>query len=182
MKGCTGRTRLTGKMKMGIFDITVLICFLTALCVGLKKGFISQVVSLVALCLGLWLAAGFSLPVSRWLKEWASIDEAGLKIVAFVLIFCVTVLVLTLAGKILEKIIKVAMLGWLNRLLGAMLAMVECLLILCIALLVFDALNGTFSFVKADYLASTTFYGPLESTSHAIFPYLKELFFSNQGI
>ncbi len=162
---------------MGIFDIIVLVCFLIALCIGLKKGFIAQVVSLVSLCLGVWLAVTFSVPVSRRLEEWVSFDGTGLRIAAFVLIFCVTVLVLTLAGKVLEKIIKVVLLGWLNRLLGAVLAAVECMLILCILLLVFDALNGTFSFVKTEYLASTVFYDPLKSVSHTIFPYLKEFLF-----
>lgn len=164
---------------MGIFDIIVLICFLTAVCVGLKKGFIAQAVSLVSLCLGIWLSVTFSAPVSRWLEEWASIDGTGLRIAAFALIFCVTVIALALVGKVLEKIIKVVMLGWLNRLLGAVLAAVECLLILCVALLIFDALNNAFSFVKTDYLASTVFYGPMETASRAIFPYLKELLFTN---
>lgn len=164
---------------MGIFDIIVLVCFLIALCAGLKKGFIAQAVSLAALCLGVWLATTFSAPAGRWLEGWVSLDDTGLKITAFILIFCVTVLVLTLVGKILEKIIRVVMLGWLNRLLGAALALVECLLILCIVLMLFDALNGTFRFVKADYLASTVFYEPLKTVSGTIFPYLRELFLSN---
>lgn len=164
---------------MGLFDIIVLVCFLIALCIGLKKGFIAQVVSLVSLCLGVWLAVTFSAPVSRLLEEWTSIDGDGMKIAAFVLIFCVTVLVLTLAGRILEKIIRVVMLGWLNRLLGAALAAVEWLLILCIALMIFDALNGTFSFVKTEYLESTVFYEPLKTVSHTIFPRMKELFLRN---
>ncbi len=164
---------------MGIFDIIVLVCFLIALCAGLKKGLISQAVSLVALCLGVWLATTFSAPAGQWLKGWLSLDDTGLRITAFILIFCVTALVLTLVGKIMEKIVRVVMLGWLNRLLGAVLALVECLLILCIVLMLFDALNGTFGFVKADYLSSTAFYSSLKTVSGIIFPYLRELFFSN---
>lgn len=164
---------------MSVFDIIVAVCLLIALCMGLKKGFIAQVVSLVALCLGVWLSVTFAAPVSQWLKEWASLDDTVLKVIAFALIFCVTVIVLTLIGKIVEKIVRVVMLGWLNRLLGATLAIVECLLILCMLLMIFDALNGTFSFVKSEYLASTVFYGPLKTVSYAIFPYLKELFFWN---
>lgn len=174
--GFTGFRGSGNILCMGLFDIIVLVCFLIALCIGLKKGFIAQAVSLVSLCLGVWLAVTFSVPVGLRLEEWTSIDGAGMKIAAFVLIFCVTALVLTLAGRILEKIIKVVMLGWLNRLLGAVLAAVECLLILCIALMIFDALNGTFSFVKTEYLMSTVFYEPLETASHTIFPRLKELF------
>ena len=164
---------------MSIFDIIVLSCLLIALCIGLKKGFIGQVVSLVALCLGVWLSVKFSVGVGQWLKSWIALDDTVLKVIAFILIFCITVLGLTLIGRILEKIVKVVLLGWLNRLLGATLAIVECLLILCILLMIFDALNGTFSFVKSEYLAATTFYGPLKTMSSAIFPYLKELFFWN---
>ncbi len=161
---------------MSIFDIIVIVCLLIALCIGIKKGFIAQVVSLVSLCLGVWLSVTFAAPVSRWLESWISLDDTVLKIIAFVMIFCVVAIVLTLVGKILEKIVKVVLLGWLNRLLGAVLAVVECILILCILLMIFDALNGTFSFVKADSLASTVFYEPLKTVSHSIFPYLKEIF------
>ncbi len=164
---------------MSIFDIIVLSSLLIALCIGLKKGFIGQVVSLVALCLGVWLSVKFSVVVGQWLKSWIALDDTVLKVIAFILIFCITVLGLTLIGRILEKIVKVVLLGWLNRLLGATLAIVECLLILCILLMIFDALNGTFSLVKSEYLAATTFYGPLKTMSYAIFPYLKELFFWN---
>ena len=164
---------------MSVFDIIVLVCLLVALCIGLKKGFIGQVVSLVSLCLGVWLSVTCSSPVSQWMKGWISLDDTVLKVIAFGLIFCAVVLVLTVVGKILEKIIKVVLLGWLNRLLGATLAVVECLLILGILLMIFDALNGTFSFVSVEYLAKTTFYAPLKTMSYAIFPYLKELFFWN---
>ncbi len=163
--------------KMGVFDIIVLSCLAVALFTGLKKGFIGQVVSLVALCLGVWMSVKFSAPTGAWLKGWISLDDTVLRVIAFVLIFCVVTLGLNLIGLILEKVVKVVLLGWLNRLLGATLALVECLLVLCILLMIFDALNGTFQFVKSDYLASTTFYGPLKTMSYAIFPYLKELFF-----
>ncbi len=159
------------------FDIIVLACLLAALCIGIKKGFIAQVISLVALCLGVWLSVKFSAPLGQWLSGWTSLEGNVPRIIAFILISCVTSLGITLLGKVLETIVKVVLLGWLNRLLGAILAVFECLLILCILLMVFDALNETFSFVKNEYLASTKFYGPLKSMSYAIFPYMKELFF-----
>ncbi len=164
---------------MTVFDIIVAVCLLIALCAGIKRGFIRQVVSLVALCLGVWMSVTFAARVSLWMKEWISLDETVLKVIAFVLIFCTVTLVLTLLGKILEKVVKVVLLGWLNRLLGSVLAITECLLVLCLMLMIFDALNGTFSFVKTEYLASTVFYDPLKTVSYAIFPYLKELLFWN---
>ena len=77
---------------MSIFDIIVLSCLLIALCIGLKKGFIGQVVSLVALCLGVWLSVKFSVGVGQWLKSWIALDDTVLKVIAFILIFCITVL------------------------------------------------------------------------------------------
>lgn len=164
---------------MGVFDITVLVCLVAALCIGLKKGFISQVMSLVALCLGIWLSVKLSPAVGTWLKGWLSIDDTALRVIAFVLIFCVVTLGLTLVGKVLETVVKVVLLGWLNRLLGALLAVFECLLILCLLLMAFDALNGVFEFAGEDSLAGTAFYGPLKTMAYALFPYLKELLFWN---
>lgn len=162
---------------MSIFDIIVLVCIAVALFAGLRKGLIGQVVSLAGVCAGVWLSVKFSAEVGAWLSGWMALDEKLLRVIAFVLIFFVVALGLTLAGRLLEKVIKVVMLGWVNRLLGAVLALVECLLVLCLLLMAFDAINGTFSLVSADTLAGTIFYSPLKEVSYAIFPYLKELFF-----
>ena len=169
----------TYRFRMNVFDIIVLVCLLVALCIGIKKGLISQVVSLVALCLGVWLSVKFCPQLSVWLGSWLTLDATVLKVIAFILIFIGTTLALRLVGWILEKVVKVVLLGWLNRLLGAVLSIVECLLVLCLVLMIFDALNGTFSFVGNEYLDSAKFYTPLKAVSYSIFPYLKELFFWN---
>ncbi len=162
---------------MGIFDIIVLVCLAAALFTGLKKGLISQVVSLAAMCIGVWLSVKFSSEVGAWLKEWLDLDETLLRVVSFILIFIAVSLGLSLFGKVLEKVVRVVMLGWVNRLLGACLALIECTLILCLLLMAFDAINGTFSLVSAEKLSETIFYAPLKKVSYAVFPYLKELFF-----
>ena len=45
---------------MSIIDIILLICFVPAIINGARKGFISQVISIVSLVLGIWLSARFA--------------------------------------------------------------------------------------------------------------------------
>ena len=54
---------------MGTIDIAILICFLPAVFMGLKNGFIRQLVALGVIVLGIMLAMRFSDTVGAWLQE-----------------------------------------------------------------------------------------------------------------
>ena len=71
---------------MNILDIILLICFIPAVVQGIRKGFISQVISIVSLILGIWLSARFASAVSGWLGQWITASGQVLEIVAFALI------------------------------------------------------------------------------------------------
>ena len=96
---------------MNILDIIILICLIPAIIQGLRKGFISQVISIVSLIFGVWASARFATIVSDWIAQYITASEQILKVVAFALIMVVTFLVLAAAGKLLEATIKLVMLG-----------------------------------------------------------------------
>ena len=102
---------------MNILDIVLLVCLIPALIQGLRKGFIAQVVAIISLVLGGWLAYKFSAVVTEWLAQWLDITGQALNIISFILIFAVVVTLLFLLGKILEASVKIILLGWLNKLM-----------------------------------------------------------------
>ena len=162
---------------MNILDIIILICFIPALVQGIRKGFISQVVAIVSIVAGVYLSFEFSELVSAWISQYIEGSEQVLKITAFALILIAAIAGLTVFGKLIEKMVKIVMLGWLNRLLGALFSMLKCALIVGLVIMVFNSLNGSFHFVDEAKLAESTLYPPLKSFAYNVFPYLKELIF-----
>ncbi len=165
---------------MNILDIILLICFIPAIVQGIRKGFISQAISIVSLVLGIWLSARFASVVSDWIGQWITASGQVLEIVAFALILILVFLALGAAGRLLEATIRLVMLGWLNRLLGVVFALLKTALIVGLVILAFSSLNGTFGFVKEDVLAQSVLYPPLKDIANDVFPYLREMIFWNK--
>lgn len=161
---------------MNILDIALLVCLIPALIQGLRKGFITQVVAIISLVLGGWLAYHFSSVVTGWLEQWLDISGPALGILSFILIFVVVITVLFLLGKVLEASVKIILLGWLNKLLGLVFALFKYALVIGLLIILFDSINGKFDFVSESYLDSSFMYSGLRSVSYAVFPYLKSLF------
>lgn len=164
---------------MSILDIILLICFIPALIQGLKKGFISQVISIVSLIAGVWLSFEFSTAVSAWLAQYVEASEKLLKIASFAIIMIGVFIILGIVGKSLEGILKFVMLGWLNRLLGVVFAFIKTGLVIGIVIILFNSLNNSLNLVSEETLAQSVLYPPLKDMAYTIFPYLKEIFFWN---
>ena len=102
---------------------------------------------------------------------------AILNIVAFVVILVVVIFALFALGKIIEASIKIIMLGWLNRLLGLLFALLKCTLIIGLVIIMFNSINSSLNLVSEDTLSGSVLYPPFKEMAYSIFPYLKELLF-----
>lgn len=165
---------------MNILDIILLICFAAALVQGLRKGFIAQAIAIISIVAGVWLSFRFSTIVSAWLTQYIPASGQVLKIVAFALILILVILAFRALGKFIEATIKIVMLGWLNRLLGALFSLLKCALIIGLVIMAFNALNNTFHIISDDTLYASSMYPPLKRFAYSVFPYLKDLLFWNK--
>ena len=156
-------------------DIIILLCFLPAIISGITKGFIQQVVALVSLLLGAWLAFRFSNVVSAWLEPYFEVSETVMHVISFAVIMVATVLVLFVLGKLLTGLTKLVMLGWLDRLLGLVFAILLAGLLIGIGITLFDTVNVKFSLVDEAVLEKSVLYSPIRDIAYTVFPYLKEL-------
>lgn len=164
---------------MSIVDIILLICFIPALVSGIRKGFISQVISIVSLIAGVWISYEFSSAVGSWLGQYIEAAENILKLIAFIIIMIAVLAGLALAGRLLEGVISFVMLGWLNKLLGVAFALLKTGLIVGLLIMVFSSLNNNLHIVSDQVLAESVLYTPLKDMAYTIFPYLKSLIFWN---
>ena len=161
---------------MNILDIILLICFVPALVQGIRKGFIAQAISIISIIAGVWASARFANIVSGWVGQYITASEQVLKVVSFALILVAVFLVLALIGQALEGVFKLVMLGWLNKLLGVVFALLKTGIIVGLVIMAFTSLNDTFHFVKESVLNDSVLYPPLKKIAYEIFPYLKDMF------
>lgn len=161
---------------MNILDIILLVCLIPAIIQGLRKGFIAQVVAIISLVLGGWMAYLFSSALTKWLGQWIEISSAVLNIISFILIFALVVTGLFLLGKILEASVKIILLGWLNKLLGLIFALLKYALVIGLLIILFDSVNNSVGIVSESYLDSSVMYSAFRKITYLIFPYLKSIF------
>ena len=161
---------------MGTIDIVILACFLPAVYLGLKNGFIRQLVARAVVAGGIVLALRFSDTVGAWLQQRIKVEPFWIKAISFALIFIAVALVLNLVGKLLEKVLSIAMLGWLNRLLGLALALATSALLIGVIVYMVDSANQLVEFLPKKKIEESRFYKPLLTLVQNVFPYLKSLF------
>jgi len=107
---------------MNWLDIVILIIIVFSAVSGFASGLIKSILSLAGLIVGIILAGRYYVAFSSQVGFIPG--DSGPKIAAFVIIFLAVMLIAMLLGVILTKIISAIMLGWLNRLGGAVLGIV----------------------------------------------------------
>lgn len=161
---------------MGTLDIILLICFIPAIIRGISKGFVEQAVALASIFIGTYVAYHFSQLVCAWLEpHFPSMTEKTLTIVSFILLLVLAIVVLYIIGKLLTKVVKMAMLGWLDRILGFIFAILKTALLLGLVVILFENINVNHFLVKEHTLAASPVYCFIKNMALTVFPYLKEL-------
>ena len=162
---------------MATLDIILLICFIPGIIRGLSKGFLEQALALAGIVLSVWAAFRFSTLVCVWLKPYVDVSETTLNVIAFALILVAVSLLVLLLAKLLTKVAELAMLGWLDKILGLVFALAVNALVIGVFIILFDTVNTKFALVKPDVLEGSIVYTHLRDLCYFVFPYLKELFF-----
>ena len=164
---------------MSIIDIILLICFVPAVINGVRKGFISQVISIVSIIAGVWVSYKFASIVAEWIGQYIQASENVLCLIAFALIMVGVFVLLGLLARLLESIVNFVMLGWLNVLLGIIFSIVKSGLIIGLVIMAFNSLNNSLHLVDEQLLAESALYTPLKDIAYTVFPYLKSMIFWN---
>ena len=165
---------------MNILDGIILIALIPAIIQGLRKGFISQAISIISIVAGIWASARFANIVTEWVSQYITASEQVLKIIAFALILVVVFIVLGLLGRLLESILKIVMLGWINKLLGLLFSLLKAVLIIGLIILAFSSLNSSIGLVKPEVIEGSALYEPVKDIAEAIFPYIKNMLTLNK--
>jgi membrane protein required for colicin V production len=102
-------------------DLLFLLFMVLAVFRGLRQGFIIAVFSAVAVVIGLAAAIKLSAIVAGYGRANTHISSRWLPVLAFALVFLVVVIGVRAGGRLAEKAVDLALLGWLNKLAGVLL-------------------------------------------------------------
>ncbi len=105
---------------------------------GWRNGLVVAVFSFLAVVVGLAAAVKLSAVAADYLGRNISVSQRWLPFLAFAAVFLGVVLVVRLGAKLIENVLQVAMLGWLNR-LGGVLFYALLYLFVCSILLFYAA-------------------------------------------
>ena len=167
-------------MSLNILDIILLLCFIPALFNGYRKGLADQIISIGSLFLGVFLAYHWALNLSIELAPYfETTDPAVLKILSFFIILVAVFIVMKILGALINKLLKITTLGWLNSLLGLFFSILVAAIVIGLLLMGLTWINDKVNFISQDVLNSSKVYEWLSAFTNKIFPYLKGVFQQN---
>ncbi len=109
---------------MNILDIIIIAAVIFFLIRGIFRGIVREIGSLAGVVLGIWLANAYHPQVAVFLKSFIPPGQY-LPLTAFALIFLVVLVLCNLLGWLFKKLFQKIFLGWVDRVLGACLALLK---------------------------------------------------------
>ena len=162
-----------------IIDIIILVIAIAALIWGAWKGFTAQLISIIGIFIGIWVASKLTPAVSGWVAGLLDGDANTLAVTKVVVYIVLVVLIIFLChflGKILDKAISLTILGGLNKLLGAVFCLLKALVILVALASLTNSFLQTTGTPVPEYLQESISYPILNNIADKALPFVQNIF------
>jgi membrane protein required for colicin V production len=123
---------------MNAFDILVAVILSYSLIRGLFRGLVKELASIIGVLGGFLAAYSLYGVAAGYLSRLVS-NPAYRNILAFMVIFCVVVILVNLLAVVIKYVLRIVFLGWLDRLGGVAFGVVKGVLIVSVIFLVLTA-------------------------------------------
>lgn len=157
---------------MNLLDIILLIPLLWLGYRGFRKGLIIELASLAALVLGIYASIHFSWFAAGLLDRWLNIEPKYMSIVSFIATFIAVVVLVYSIGKIIEKMVDMVALGFLNKLLGSVFGLLKAVLFLSVVLLLIATFDKNEKVISPKMKEESMFFRPIASVIPMLIPRL----------
>lgn len=164
-------------MSVNVLDLVFGVIIIVVAIMGAFKGFVRQVVGLLSIFAGVWCAFKFSSWAAMKVQQWCHAGERAMYIACFIIIVVLVILLGWLLARFIEKILKITTLGWLNRLLGAILGAAKIILLLSVIVYAFNRINTNWNLVSNATLKESSIWVWLVDLHEKVFPYLLKIKF-----
>lgn len=158
-------------MDMNWLDITLLCLAGIGFVKGLFDGVVKQVVSLIALVLGIFfcgMAAGW---LRGYIVALGWFPEEGVTILSYILGFLLIVGLLLLAGEIVHRLINVTPLSIVNHITGGFFGLLVMILFVSLILNLLEIIDKGSVLISAQTKVESRFYYTVKEIVPTIFPH-----------
>ena len=159
---------------MTVFDYAVLLIVGASVLLSVMRGFVREVLALAAWLIAFVAASLLAGVVAGWIGP-ANADETWRALAAFVAVFFVTLVGMSLTAMAVSGLLRKAGLGVEDRLLGGFFGFARGLLIVMVAVL----LGGLTALPRQPAWNDAVLSPPLEALAGAVKPWLPEILASN---
>lgn len=153
---------------MGVLDIIFIIPIVWLAYKGFSKGLIIELATLAALILGIYASLHFSYLTADFLKEHFEMDQKYLGILSFIITFILVVIALNLIGKLLEKIIDLVALSFLNKSFGGFFGVLKAVIFLSFIIYFVNKFDKNRYIFSASLTSESMLYPYVEDVAPAI--------------
>jgi len=167
---------------MNYFDIIFIIPLIWGAYKGYSKGFIIEIASLIALGLGVWGGVKFSSISADYLSQLFDISSKLMPLISFAVTFIAIVIAVFTIAKLLQKIVKMVALGFINRLAGLIFGCLKFALILSVVINLVGVINEQIPFIDDEIQNSSLLYNPISKVAQILIPGLKDLHINTDNI
>ena len=150
-------------------DIIVLLFLLWGAYRGFSKGLIIEVATLLGLVFGVYVAIKYSSYTEDILVDFLNISSRYISYIALAVTFVLVAIVVYIIGKLLTKLIDIISLGLINKLLGTILGVAKYFVVVCVLLMIVDALNIKFQFLSEETQQKSLLFYPFLNFTQKIY-------------
>lgn len=154
---------------MNYIDIIVLLFLLWGAYRGFSKGLIIEVATLLGLVFGVYVAIKYSSYTEDILVDFLNISSRYISYIALAVTFVLVAIVVYIIGKLLTKLIDIISLGLINKLLGTILGVAKYFVVVCVLLMIVDALNIKFQFLSEETQQKSLLFYPFLNFAQKIY-------------
>jgi membrane protein required for colicin V production len=149
---------------------------------GLTDGLVRQLISLAGIIVGSWVAIKYADVAAKFLLTLYDFPVYVWKPLAFFILFITIIILANLLATIFQKVLDGIGLGPLNHVAGAIFGGIKFVLIISIALNLFQLFDKNNRIIKSVSKSESISYYPLLKVSPTIFPYLQNYFHQEKEI
>lgn len=153
---------------MGILDIIFIIPIVWLAYKGFTKGLIIELATLAALILGIYASLHFSYITAGFLTEHFDMNEKYMGILSFVVTFVLVVIAVNLLGKLLEKIVDLVALSFINKSFGGFFGVLKAVLFLSFIIYFINKFDKNRYVFSPSLTSESALYGYIEDVAPAI--------------
>ena len=154
---------------MSFIDIIIILFLLWGAIEGFLKGLIIEVATLASLILGVYLAIRYSPYTEEILRDFLNVTSRYIAYIALAVTFVVVVSGVYVIGKLLTKLVDILTLGWVNKFIGSVFGIVKYMVIVCVLLLILDAVYSKFEFLSEETLQKSKLFFPFLNFAQNIY-------------